>query len=45
MKEQACEHCGKSYTPRHWYQRYCRPYCRLLAFRKRKRPEGQKEQR
>ena len=42
-----CDHCGKPFTPKQWFQKYCHARCRLLAFRhrkkwlelKRKRPE------
>ena len=29
--------CGKRYTPKRIDGQYCRPYCRLKAYRKRRR--------
>ncbi len=42
--QEPCDHCGKPFTPKQWFQKYCQPNCRLLAFRKRKRPEKGKEE-
>jgi hypothetical protein len=28
-----CAHCGEDYTPLRRHQRFCRPSCRLAAFR------------
>lgn len=31
----ACEHCGKAYPRRRWFQKYCGADCKTAAFRKR----------
>jgi hypothetical protein len=39
-----CRECGAPFKPVRDWQKFCSDYCRLLAFRKRKRPDKGKEE-
>jgi hypothetical protein len=44
MTNDSLSECHEQFKPTRWWQTYCSAYCRLLAFRKRKRPEKGKEE-